>query len=301
VGPGRRPLKRGRRRRSPMRRRCRPRLLNPRLVLLRLNLLVGVSPRARAMQNGSSCRSSALCDGLIPAFRAALRLCACRLVGGVVKLSGPREPQPGLTHMRESFMVALRPDDLVEQPTLELERGRLAPDRRVVRLERRERHWRRTVVSCLVGCVAAGALAVALLRRPAGESGLHQKATVDHGHVASARGCTVACGVNARRAGRVALRSHARAGRCLSSGSSPRSAGCGVRRHRRAVDVRRGMRVMLPPVVVEQPPVDAPRPAAVVAPSVVQRVAVPVSKPAGESPAEREGAVSEFGFEGHGR
>lgn len=215
-------------------------------------------------------------------------------------MSGPREPQPGLTRMRESFMVALPPDDLDEQPTLELERGRPAPDRRVVRLEGRERHWRRAVVSCLVGCVAAGALAVALLRRPAGESGPHQNATVNHGHMASARGCTVGCGVNARRAGRVALRSRTRAGRCLSSGSTPRSAGCGVRRHRRAVHVRRGMRVMLPRVV-ERPPVDAPRPAVVVAPSVVQRVAVPVSKPASGPPAGRGGAVSEFGFEGYGR
>ena len=67
AGLGRRPLKRRRRHRSLMQRRRPPRLLNlrpvRRLVLLRLNLLVGVSPRARARRNGSSGRSRRLFEG----------------------------------------------------------------------------------------------------------------------------------------------------------------------------------------------------------------------------------------------
>lgn len=215
-------------------------------------------------------------------------------------MSGPGEPQPGLTHMRESFMVAPPPDDLDEQPTLELERGRPAPDRRVVRLEQRERHWRRAAVSCLVGCVAAGALAVALLRRPAGESGPHPRVKAG-GHVVSTGRCVVGCGVRASRPRRVAPRLHGASTHCRSASVSVRSPACAGRYRRYATRVRLGPRAAPRVVVAARPPAEVERPAVTVPSPPVQRTEESPPVPVRRAPGVGERAASEFGFEGHGR
>jgi len=216
-----------------------------------------------------------------------------------VKLSGPREPQPGLTHMRESFMVALPPDDLDEQPTLEMERGRPAPERRVVRLERSAPRGRRTA-ACLVGCLAAGTLAVALLRRSAGESGPHPRVKAG-GHVVGTGRCVVECGVRASRPRRVAPRLHGASTHCRSASVSLRSPACAGRHRRYATRVRLGPRVAPNVVVVARPPAEVERPAATVPSPPVQRTVESPPAPAGRAPDGGGRAASEFGFEGHDR
>jgi hypothetical protein len=202
--------------------------------------------------------------------------------------------------MRESFMVVLPLDDLDEQPTLELERGWPAPERRVVRLERRERHWRRAVVSCLVSCVAAGALAVALLRRSAGESGLHPRVKAGD-HVVSTGRCVVGCGVRASRPRRVAPRLHGASTHCRSASVSLRSPACAGRRRRYVTRARLGPRAAPAVVVVARAPAGVERPAVTVSSPSVQRTEESPPVPVRRAPGVGERATSEFGFEGRGR
>jgi hypothetical protein len=225
--------------------------------------------------------------------------CVLGWAGGVVKLSGPGEPQPGLTHMRESFMVALPPDDLDEQPTLELERGRPAPERRVVRLERSTSGRRRTV-GRLVGFVAAGALAVALLRRSVGESGPHPRVKAG-GHVVSTGRCVVECGVRASRSRRVAPRLHGASTHCRSASVSLRSPACAGRHRRYATRVRLGPRAAPTVVVVARPLGEVERPAVTVPLPSVRRTEESSPVPVRGASGVGERAASEFGFEGHGR
>ncbi len=216
-----------------------------------------------------------------------------------MKLSGPREPQPGLTHMRESFTVALPPDDLDEQPTLELERVRPAPDRRVVSLERSAPRGRRTA-ACLVGCLAAGTLAVALLRRSAGESGPHPRVKAG-GHVVSTGRCVVDCGVRASGPRRVAPRLHGASTHCRSASVSLRSPACAGRHRRYATRKRLGPRAAPTVVVAARPPAEVERPAVTVPSPPVQRTEESPPVPVRRAPGVGERAASEFGFEGHGR
>ena len=168
-----------------------------------------------------------------------------------MKLSGPREPQPGLTHMRENPTVVLLPNDLDEQPTSELERGGPAPERRVVRLERNAPRGRRTA-ACLVGCLAAGTLAIALLRRSAGESGPHPRVKAG-GHVVSTGRCVVECGVRASRPRRVAPRLHGASTHCRSASVSLRSPACAGRHRRYATRERPGPRAAPTVVIAARP------------------------------------------------
>ncbi len=193
-------------------------------------------------------------------------------------------------------MVALPPDDLDEQPTLELERGRPAPDRRVVRLERRAPRGRRTA-ACLVGCVAAGTLAVALLRRSAGESGPHPRVKAG-GHVVSTGRCAVDCGLRASGPRRVASRLHGASTHCRSASVSLRAPACAGRHRRYATRARLGPRAA-PTVVVVARPAEVERPAVTVPSPPVQRTEESPPVPVRRAPDEP--AVSEFGFEGHGR
>jgi hypothetical protein len=201
--------------------------------------------------------------------------------------------------MRKSFMVALPPDDLDEQPTLELVRGRPAPDRRVVRLERRVPRGRRTA-ACLVGCVAAGTLAVALLRRSVGESGPHPRVKAG-GHVVSTGRCVVGCGVRASGPRGVASRLHGASTHCRSASVSLRSPACAGRHRRYATRVRLGPRAAPTVVVVARPPAEVERPAVTVPSPPVQRTEGSPPVPVRRAPGVGERAASEFGFEGHGR
>jgi hypothetical protein len=201
--------------------------------------------------------------------------------------------------MRESFMVALPPDDLDEQPTLELKRGRPAPGRRVVRLERRAPRGRRTA-ACLVGCVAAGTLAVALLRRSAGESGPHPRVKAG-GHVVSTGRCVVDCGVKASRPRRVAPRLHGASTHCRSASVSLRSPACAGRHRRYATRERLGPRAAPTVVIAARPPAEVERPAVTVPSPPVQRTEESPPVPVRRAPGVGERAASEFGFEGHGR
>lgn len=201
--------------------------------------------------------------------------------------------------MRESFMAVLPPDDLDEQPTLELERGRPAPERRVVRLERSAPRGRRTA-ACLVGCVAAGTLAVALLRRSAGESEPHPRVKAG-GHVVSTGRCVVGCGVRASGPRRVAPRLHGASTHCRSASVSLRSPACAGRHRRYATRKRLGPRAAPTVVVAARPLAEVERPAAKVQSSPVQRTGESPPARAGRAPGGGERAASEFGFEDRGR
>ncbi len=196
-------------------------------------------------------------------------------------------------------MAALPPDDLDEQPTLELERSRPAPDRRVVRLERRAPRGRRTA-ACLVGCVAAGTLAVALLRRSAGESGPHPRVKAG-GHVVSTGRCVVDCGVRASGPRRVASRLHGASTHCRSASVSLRSPACAGRHRRYATRTRLGPHAAPTVVVVARPPAEVERPAVTVLSPPVQHTEESPPAPVRREPGVGERAASEFGFEGHGR
>jgi hypothetical protein len=223
-------------------------------------------------------------------------------------LSGPGVPQPGLTYMRENSTVVLPPDELDEPPTLELERGWSAPGRRVVRLERSTPVRRRTV-TCLLGCVAASALAVALLRRSVGEDMPHPKVGAGSGHVMGARRCAPDCGVNTGQPGKVVPRLHVTSTptRCRSSSVRFHSRRCSTRHRRGAGRHPRRATRDVPSTVDAKPraevphvPAEAERPPGTSPPSA-QRAVEPAPVPARGRPAERKRQVNEFNFEEAGR